>query len=73
MTRNNFREGLIKIRGNRSRKEVSTKLGITPQMLGAIERGDRNPSMDLSINIASYYKLTLDEFIFLLNKDTKCV
>lgn len=73
MTRDNWRNGLIELRGSRSRKEVSSKLGITPQMLGAIERGDRNPSMDLSINIASYYKLTLDEFIFLLNKDTKCV
>ncbi|MBS6486389.1 helix-turn-helix transcriptional regulator [Veillonella sp.] len=65
-----MRQGLIKLRGDRSRKEIADNLNITPQMLGSIERGDRNPSLELAINIAKKYKITMDRLIFLLNIDT---
>ena len=65
-----MRQGLIELRGDRSRKEIADNLNITPHMLGSIERGDRNPSLELAINIAKKYKITMDKLIFLLNIDT---
>jgi putative transcriptional regulator len=66
------RQKLINCRGNRSRHQVANDLKITPQMLGAIERGDRTPSLTLAKKIADYYGATVDE-IFFKPKDTKCV
>lgn len=65
-----MRKGLIELRGNKSRKEISEKLNITPQMLGSIERSDRNPSLELAINISKLYKITMDKLILLLELDT---
>lgn len=68
-----MRDRLIELRGKRSRKEIAQKLKITPQMLGSIERADRNPSLELAINIASLYNISMDSLISILNLDTKCV
>ncbi|WP_193065304.1 helix-turn-helix transcriptional regulator [Oceanobacillus oncorhynchi] len=62
------RHKLIDCRGNRSRQDVSNDLNITPQMLGAIERGDRTPSLKLAKRIADYYKLSVDEIFFNKNR-----
>lgn len=43
---------LIQLRGKQSRRKVATELNITPQMLGAIERGDRTPSALRSKNFS---------------------
>lgn len=67
-----MRNELIELRGNRSRKEISRKLGITPQMLGSIEREDRNPSLELAVKIAELYSLSMDKLISILKIDTKC-
>ncbi|MBM5707747.1 helix-turn-helix transcriptional regulator [Listeria ivanovii] len=67
-----MRERLITLRGKRSRQDVSKDLGVTPQMLGAIERGDRNPSLKLANKIANYYKVPIED-IFFENNDTICV
>ncbi len=61
------RETLIKCRGNRSRPEVAKDLDITPQMLGALERGDRTPSLALAKKISDYYGLSIDEIFFSKN------
>ncbi|CEI81253.1 Helix-turn-helix [Oceanobacillus oncorhynchi] len=58
------RHKLIDCRGNKTRQDVSEALEITPQMLGAIERGDRTPSLKLAKRIADYYKLSVDEIFF---------
>lgn len=58
------REKLIDCRGKESRKDVAKVLNITPQMLGAIERGDRTPSLSLAKKIADYYGLSIDEIFF---------
>jgi putative transcriptional regulator len=59
-----IRNKLIELRGNKSRPEVAKNLNITPQMLGAIERGDRNPSLKLAKRIADYYCVSVDEIFF---------
>ncbi|MGE7947942.1 helix-turn-helix transcriptional regulator [Lysinibacillus sp. NPDC093688] len=58
------REALIKLRGEKARSDVAFDLKITPQMLGAIERGDRTPSLYLAKRIADYYGTTIDEIFF---------
>jgi len=63
------RRRLMSCRGKVSRQEVANKLGITPQMLGAIERGDRTPSLSLAKRIADYYELSIDEIFFTQNRN----
>ncbi|MEO4053413.1 helix-turn-helix domain-containing protein [Solibacillus sp. CAU 1738] len=58
------RNMLINLRGDKSRSEVAFDLKITPQMLGAIERGDRTPSLQLAKKIADYYDTTVDVVFF---------
>lgn len=59
-----MRNKLIMLRKNKSRHQVAKELGITPQMLGAIEREDRNPSLKLAKKIADYYGATIDDIFF---------
>ncbi|WP_181350515.1 helix-turn-helix transcriptional regulator [Thalassobacillus sp. CUG 92003] len=58
------RTTLIKCRGQLSRAEIAERLDITPQMLGAIERGDRTPSLDLAKKISDLFGLSVDEIFF---------
>ena len=58
------RTKLRKIRGNRSQEEVALQLGITRQMLGAIETGQRNPSLEVAKRIAEFYNVSIDEIFF---------
>lgn len=58
------RERLIQLRGNRSRPSIAKEIGITPQMLGMIERGERTPSLPLAKRIADYYGVSLEEIFF---------
>lgn len=65
-----MRPELVTLRGKSSRQAIAKELDITPQMLGSIERGSRNPSLELAINIAKLYKISVDKLIFLLSLDT---
>lgn len=68
-----LRNNLIQLRGNKSRKQVAEELNITPQMLGLIERSSRNPSLELAINMAKLYNISMDKLIYFLELDTNCV
>lgn len=59
---------LIRLRGEKSRTEVAAILGITPQGLGLIERGERLPRKELMIKFAMYYNKTIDELFFAGNE-----
>lgn len=63
---NKERTKMIEFRNGQSRIKVAKKLSITPQMLGAIERGDRTPSLELAKKIAEFYKTTIDALFFWL-------
>ncbi|MER0467183.1 helix-turn-helix domain-containing protein [Bacillus cabrialesii subsp. cabrialesii] len=67
------REVLFSLRGNTSRTVVANDLNITPQMLGAIERGDRTPSLSLAKKIADYYGTTVDEIFFTQGRHKMCL
>ncbi|WP_131100649.1 helix-turn-helix domain-containing protein [Bacillus sp. SYJ] len=68
---NKERTKMIELRNGQSRIKAAKKLSITPQMLGAIERGDRTPSLELAKKIAEFYKTTIDA-LFFNQKETKC-
>lgn len=68
-----IRTDLIKLRGTKSRQEVAKVLDITPQMLGAIERGTRTPSLFLAKKIADYYATTVDHIFFNHNRHEMCL
>ncbi|MCY9350693.1 helix-turn-helix domain-containing protein [Bacillus licheniformis] len=59
---------LFSLRGDTPRSTIAKKLKITPQMLGAIERGDRTPSLLLAKKIADYYGKSVDEIFFSQNR-----
>lgn len=58
------RTALLTLRGNRTRTEVAKSLGITRQMLGAIEAGKRNPSLALAKRIADYFGASVETLFF---------
>jgi len=43
-----------------SRKQVADKLGINYQTVGYIERGDYNPSLELALSIAEFFRLPVE-------------
>ncbi|WP_276662294.1 helix-turn-helix transcriptional regulator [Syntrophomonas wolfei] len=55
---------MIELRDNKTKTSVADDLGITRQMLGAIESGKRNPSLKLAQKIADYYGVSIEEIFF---------
>lgn len=56
-----MRDKLIQARGEKSQQYVAEALGISQKTLSAIERGYRNPSIDLMKKIQDYYKISMTE------------
>ncbi|ACD53709.1 helix-turn-helix transcriptional regulator [Clostridium botulinum] len=54
-----MRNNLILARGEKSQQEVADDIGISQKTLSAIERGYRNPSIDLMKRLQSYYKVSM--------------
>jgi|SRR5690625_2791353 len=48
---------------NFTKKEISLRLGFTPNVYGAYERGERRPSLETLIKLADMYGVTLDYII----------
>ena len=44
-----------------SRKELADGLGIHYQTVGYIERGEFNPSLNLALRIAEYFKVPVEQ------------
>lgn len=58
------RHKLKNLRGTRSQTEVAKELGVTRQMLSAIESGERNPSLELANKIAVFYGVPIEDIFF---------
>jgi DNA-binding XRE family transcriptional regulator len=43
-----------------SRKALAAKVGVNPQTIGFLERGDYNPSLELALNIAQVFKVPVE-------------
>ena len=43
-----------------SRRELADAVGVNPQTIGYLERGDYNPSLELAMKIAAYFDVAVD-------------
>ncbi len=43
-----------------SRRELADAVGVNPQTVGYLERGDYNPSLELAMKIAAYFDVAVD-------------
>jgi len=43
-----------------TRKALAEKVGVNPQTIGFLERGDYNPSLELALNVAAVFKLPVE-------------
>lgn len=59
-----LRRNLVELRGKRTLTQVAEEIGITRQMLRAIEYGTRNPSLEVARRIAIYYSKPIEEIFF---------
>ena len=57
-------ERLVKLRGNRTKAEVATAIGVSESSYIKYERGERTPSDDVKIRIAKYYGKTVGSIFF---------
>ena len=54
-----MRKNLILARGDKSQQDVAEDIGISQKTLSALERGYRNPSIDLMKKIQNYYQISM--------------
>lgn len=43
-----------------SRRELAEAVGVNPQTIGYLERGDYNPSLELGMAIAAYFDVRIE-------------
>lgn len=44
-----------------SRRALADAVGVNPQTIGYLERGDYNPSLELAMKIAAYFGVTIEQ------------
>jgi DNA-binding XRE family transcriptional regulator len=54
------RIALFRTEAGISRRELAEAVGVNPQTIGYLERGDYSPSCELALKIAEYFKVSLD-------------
>ena len=45
---------------NASRRDLAEAVGVNPQTIGYLERGDYNPSLELGMKIAAYFGVPVE-------------
>jgi DNA-binding XRE family transcriptional regulator len=51
---------LFRAEAGMSRKALAEKVGVNPQTIGFLERGDYNPSLELALNIAAVFEVPVE-------------
>lgn len=64
MEKEKIGERLRELRGEMSREELGTALGITPQAILNYEFGYRVPTDDMKVKIAEFFHKTVQEIFF---------
>jgi DNA-binding XRE family transcriptional regulator len=54
------RIALFRAEAGMSRKALAEKVGVNPQTIGFLERGDYNPSLELALNIAQVFRVPVE-------------
>lgn len=60
MDRNLFKNRLVELRGDKTRKSVANAMGLNSQTLERYEKGDRLPDIEIIDTIANYYNVSAD-------------
>ena len=61
----------IRIERNLIQEDLAEATGSCSRTIGRIERGERNPSLEMAIRLAHYLNMGVEE-IFKLDDDTSC-
>lgn len=54
------RIALFRAERGQSRKDVADKVGVNPQTIGYLERGDYNPSLELAMKLSDHFGLPIE-------------
>jgi DNA-binding XRE family transcriptional regulator len=54
------RIALFRAEAGMTRKELADKVGVNPQTIGFLERGDYNPSLELALNVAAVFGVPVE-------------
>lgn len=54
------RIAVLRTEAGMSRKALAEKVGVNPQTIGFLERGDYNPSLELALNVAAVFGLPVE-------------
>lgn len=54
------RIALLRAERGESRRALAEAVGVNPQTIGYLERGDYNPSLELGMKIARHYGVPVD-------------
>ena len=57
-------EDLIALRGNKSREEVASTVGISVSALQMYENGERRPRDEIKCALATYFRTTVGSLFF---------
>jgi DNA-binding XRE family transcriptional regulator len=60
MTQLYNRIGLFRAERGTSRRELADAVGVNPQTIGYLERGDYKPSVELAMKIAAYFGVPVE-------------
>ena len=61
----------IRVERNLIQEDLAEATGSCSRTIGRIERGERNPSLEMAIRLAHYLNMGVEE-IFKLDDDTSC-
>ena len=71
MDKKKIAKTLVSLRGDMTKKEVATALGISISALAMYEQGHRIPRDEIKIMIANYYGKSVQEIFFETNVTKK--
>ena len=54
------RIGIFRAEAGISRKALAEKVGVNPQTIGFLERGDYNPSLELALRVAQVFEVPVE-------------
>ena len=54
------RLAVLRAEAGMTRKALAEKVGVNPQTIGFLERGDYNPSLELALNVAAVFGLPVE-------------
>ncbi|PMC70074.1 MULTISPECIES: helix-turn-helix transcriptional regulator [Corynebacterium] len=51
---------VLRVERDMTRAQLADAIGVNPQTIGALERGDHSPSLDLAFNICKVFNLPVE-------------